>query len=166
MQPHRGSDSLPWFRPKSGLTDGASENQDVCKRSIMTKPAIRPEGVATTVCFRHDGRIDSRHRVLVLRSLLPGGHVLGAAAKFGDPGHGAAFTLWIFSFVVTDVARFRGRVDLHRRLGIFGFSLACAMVVLGSMAATDLLRRAHAPSIRPCQTFYASSLGTCLFLER
>ena len=32
-----------------------------------------------------------------------------------------------------------GRVDIHRRLGIAGFSLACLMVILGVLAATDSL---------------------------
>lgn len=73
--------------------------------------------------------------------------------------HGAAFTLWIFSFVVQTSLVSAGRVDLHRRLGIFVFGLACAMVILGSMAATDLLRRGMAAQSVDAKTFYASSLG-------
>ncbi len=52
-----------------------------------------------------------------------------------------------------------GRVDIHRRLGIFVFGLACVMVILGSMAATDLLWRGVAAQSVDAKTFYASSLG-------
>ncbi|MGB7468313.1 MAG: hypothetical protein WBW58_03015, partial [Candidatus Acidiferrum sp.] len=47
-----------------------------------------------------------------------------------------------------------GRVDIHRRLGIAGFLLACLMILVGVLAATDSLARAHVrPGFDP-QTFY------------
>ncbi len=73
--------------------------------------------------------------------------------------HGAAFTLWIVSLIVQTSLVSAGRVDTHRRLGIFVFGLACVMVILGSMAATDLLRRGMAAQSVDAKTFYASSLG-------
>ncbi len=73
--------------------------------------------------------------------------------------HGAAFTLWIVSLIGQTSLVSAGRVDIHRRLGIFVFGLACAMVILGSMAATDLLRRGMAAQAVDAKTFYASSLG-------
>jgi uncharacterized membrane protein YhhN len=36
-------------------------------------------------------------------------------------------------------------VDLHRRLGLFGFPIACLMVVLDVMVATDSMARHVAP---------------------
>jgi hypothetical protein len=41
-----------------------------------------------------------------------------------------------------------GRVDIHRRLGIAGFLLACAMVVVGVLAANDQLVRESGPAGR------------------
>lgn len=73
--------------------------------------------------------------------------------------HGAAFTLWIVSLIAQTALVSAGRVDIHRRLGIFVFGLACAMVILGTMAATDLLRRDVAAQSVDAKTFYASSLG-------
>jgi hypothetical protein len=49
------------------------------------------------------------------------------------------------------------RVDIHRNLGLFGFGLACAMVVLGELAAIDMLARGASPpesGLDPL-TFYA-----------
>src|SRR5277367_4381389 len=73
--------------------------------------------------------------------------------------HGAAFTLWIFLLIVQTSLVSAARVDIHRRLGILVFGLACAMVILGTMAATDLLRRGVAAQSVDAKTFYASSLG-------
>lgn len=68
--------------------------------------------------------------------------------------HGAAFTCWILLLVTQTSLVSAGRVDIHRRLGIAGFLLACAMVLLGVAAATNALSRAVAPGIDP-KTFYA-----------
>jgi hypothetical protein len=55
--------------------------------------------------------------------------------------HGAVFTSWFLLLIVQTSLVAAGRVDLHRRLGLFGFGLAVAMVLLGILAATDGLRR-------------------------
>src|SRR5947207_15350077 len=55
--------------------------------------------------------------------------------------HGAAFTSWVLFLIVQTSLVSAGRIDVHRRLGMVGFGLACVMVVLGAMAGTDLLRR-------------------------
>ena len=73
--------------------------------------------------------------------------------------HGAVFSSWILLLIVQTSLVSAGRVDMHRRLGLVGFGLACLMVVLGSMAATDLLRRDGAALGANAKTFYASSLG-------
>jgi hypothetical protein len=51
------------------------------------------------------------------------------------------------------------RVDLHRRLGLLGFVLACLVAILGLMAATDSLDR-HSAAGEPglgAKAFYAIS---------
>jgi uncharacterized membrane protein len=57
-------------------------------------------------------------------------------------------------------------VDLHRRLGLLGFALACLMVILGLLAATDMLGRqmaSGAPGIAfKAKAFYAIPLSDML----
>lgn len=59
--------------------------------------------------------------------------------------HGAAFSCWILLLLTQTSLVSAGRVDIHRRLGIAGFLLACLMVILGVLAATDSLARDFAP---------------------
>lgn len=73
--------------------------------------------------------------------------------------HAVAFTSWILLLIVQTSLVTAGRVDVHRRLGMYGFGLACVMVVLGTMAATDLLRRSESAMNVDAKTFYAGSLG-------
>jgi hypothetical protein len=68
--------------------------------------------------------------------------------------HGAAFTCWILLLVTQTSLVSAGRVDIHRRLGIAGFFLACLMIVLGVLAATDSLTRASRIAGRDPQAFY------------
>src|ERR1700704_720904 len=68
--------------------------------------------------------------------------------------HGAAFSCWILLLVTQTSLVSAGRVDIHRRLGIAGFLLACLMVVLGVSAATDTLLRSGGPLGRDVQAFY------------
>jgi hypothetical protein len=45
--------------------------------------------------------------------------------------HGAVFSCWILLLITQTSLVSAGRVDVHRRLGIAGFVLACLMVVVG-----------------------------------
>jgi len=105
--------------------------------------------------------------ILILATVLLGfGKTYFLAGMFRAPlpswiihVHAVAFTSWIVLLIVQTSLITAGRVDIHRRLGMIGFGLACTMVVLGSMAATDLLRRSEsAMSVDP-KTFYAGTLG-------
>jgi len=73
--------------------------------------------------------------------------------------HGAAFSCWIFLLVAQTSLVSLGRVDIHRRLGIAGFVLAILMVILGVMAATDLLVREGGPPGTDAKFFYIVSLS-------
>ena len=68
--------------------------------------------------------------------------------------HGAAFSCWILLLVTQTSLVSAGRVGVHRRLGIAGFFLACLMVFLGVLAATDSLVRHGGPPGRDVQAFY------------
>src|SRR6266403_3227226 len=76
--------------------------------------------------------------------------------------HGAAFSRWILLLVTQTSLVSAGRVDIHRRLGIAGFLLACLMVILGVLAATDALVRGAGPAGRDVQFFYIVPLTDML----
>jgi hypothetical protein len=69
-------------------------------------------------------------------------------AWFGTPDistlvhvHGIAMTLWVALFIAQVALVAKGRVDLHRRLGIAGAGLAALIVVLGFFTAIAGARR-------------------------
>jgi len=68
--------------------------------------------------------------------------------------HGALFSCWILLLVVQNSLALAGRVDIHKKLGLFGFGLACVMVVVGWVAATDRLVRGTAPPGVDTYRFY------------
>jgi hypothetical protein len=76
--------------------------------------------------------------------------------------HGAAFSCWILLLMTQTSLVSAGRVDIHRQLGIAGFLLACAMVVLGVLAATDSLVREAGPPGRDPKFFYIIPLTDML----
>jgi hypothetical protein len=59
--------------------------------------------------------------------------------------HAAVFSAWILLFIAQTSLVSAGRLDWHRRLGIFGAVLTGAMVVLGFLVATDSLARGFVP---------------------
>ena len=68
--------------------------------------------------------------------------------------HGAVFTLWMVMLIVQTALISAHQVRIHRTLGMFGFGLAVLMVVLGTMAAADALRRGSAPLGLDARTFW------------
>src|SRR5437868_14672284 len=76
--------------------------------------------------------------------------------------HGAAFSCWILLLVTQASLVSAGRVDIHRRLGIAGFLLACLMVILGVLAATDSLVRQGSPPSQDPKFFYIVPLSDML----
>ena len=78
--------------------------------------------------------------------------------------HGAVFSSWIFFLFAQTSLVTAGRVDLHRRLGLLGFGLACLVVILGLLAATESLARNFAagePGVG-ARAFYAIPLADML----
>ena len=75
--------------------------------------------------------------------------------------HGVAFSSWILLLITQTLLVSVGRVNVHRRLGLFGFGLACLMVILGVLAASNSLARGFAPpgSGFDPRTFYAIPIG-------
>ena len=77
--------------------------------------------------------------------------------------HGAAFSSWIILLVAQTSLVSAGRTDIHRRLGILGFALASLMVILGTVAGTDALRRGFHPPGVDAKTFYIVPVTDMLF---
>ena len=80
--------------------------------------------------------------------------------------HGAVFSLRILLFI-TQVSLVTSHLaDVHRRLGMLGFGLACLMVMLGVLVATDrLVRHAANPgteTVEEVRAFYAIPLADML----
>ena len=53
--------------------------------------------------------------------------------------HGAVFSAWVLLMLAQVSLVSVGQVGMHRRLGLVGCGVACAMVILGLMVATDSL---------------------------
>jgi FtsH-binding integral membrane protein len=68
--------------------------------------------------------------------------------------HGAIFSSWILFLLAQTTLVAAGRTDVHRRIGIAGFLLACLMVVVGVWASTNSLARNFAPPGVDAKTFY------------
>jgi hypothetical protein len=59
--------------------------------------------------------------------------------------HGAIFSTWIILLLVQTSLVSAGRVDLHKKLGLFAFGLTCVMVTFGLLAARNSLSRGFSP---------------------
>ena len=85
--------------------------------------------------------------------------------------HAAVFSLWIILLIVQTSLIAAGRPDLHRRLGLLGFGLACLVVVFGVLVATENLVRNY-PGFNPddhsgvgFKAFYAVTLSDMLMFS-
>lgn len=76
--------------------------------------------------------------------------------------HGAAFSCWILLLITQTSLVAAGRVQIHRSLGVAGFLLACLMVILGVLAATNSLVRNAGPAGRDPRFFYIIPLTDML----
>jgi FtsH-binding integral membrane protein len=68
--------------------------------------------------------------------------------------HGALFSSWILFLLAQTTLVAGGRTDVHRRIGIAGFLLACLMVIVGVWAGTNALARNFAPPGIDAKMFY------------
>lgn len=69
--------------------------------------------------------------------------------------HAIVFSSWIILLIVQQGLVVGRRLDLHKKLGLAGFALACLVVVMGLLAAKDLLIRGVSPvPVLPIRTFF------------
>ena len=119
---------------------------------------------------RYDHQFFTTTSVLMMATVFAGfAHSYYLAGVFSAPLpsliihlHGAAFSAWIILLIVQTSLTSAGRVDIHRKLGMAGFVLGCAMIVLGILAATDSLVRSAGPVGRDPKAFYIVPLGDIL----
>ena len=128
------------------------------------------------ICQQGDRRFDdlffSGMSVVILVSVFVGfarSYYLAGVLKAPLPNllvhiHGAVFSCWILLLIVQTSLVASGRVDVHRRLGLLGFGLACLMVVSGLLVATNSLGRHFAPGApgMGIRAFYTVTLTTML----
>jgi hypothetical protein len=138
--------------------------------TVVARPNSPPSFLSVVPGCSYDPLFFSSMALLLLGSVFVGfAHSYYLAGIFGAPLpsliihlHGAAFSCWILLLVTQTSLVAAGRVNIHRRLGVAGFLLACLMVVLGAMAATDSLFRAAGPPGRDPQFFYIVPLTDML----
>lgn len=113
---------------------------------------------------------------VILASVLVGfAHTYYLAGLFRAPLpnllvhiHGAVFSLWILFLIAQTSLVAAGRVDLHRRLGLLGFGLACLVVVMGVLVATENLVRNYPGATENgfgSRAFYAIALSDMLMFS-
>jgi len=140
---------------------------------MATKPAQpgNPAKLAKNLPGRRfDHRFFSAMAVLMLATVFVGfARTYYLAGVFHAPLpsliihlHGAVFSCWILFLVAQTSLVSAGRTDIHRRLGIAGFLLACLMVILGVLAATDSLVREAGPAGRDPKFFYIIPMSNML----
>lgn len=83
--------------------------------------------------------------------------------------HGAVFSLWIVLLLAQTWLIGKGNAELHRRLGMIGFCLACLVVVMGVVVATENLVRLYptepGASAVGWKAFYAVALSDILMFS-
>jgi hypothetical protein len=138
--------------------------------TIAANPARSSNSVRTIPDLRYEHLFFSGMSVLMLLTAFFGfarTYYLAGVFRAPLPSliihiHGAAFTCWILLLVTQTSLVATGRTDIHRKLGIAGFLLACAMLVLGILAGTDNLLRAHDVAGRDPKMFYIVPLTDML----
>jgi hypothetical protein len=105
--------------------------------------------MATGVIRQSNRRFDdlffSSMGVVILVSVFVGfapNYYLGVLFRAPLPNlfvhiHGGVFSCWTFLPIAQTSLVAAGRVDVHRRLGLLEFGLACLVVILGVQVATD-----------------------------
>lgn len=69
--------------------------------------------------------------------------------------HAVFFSCWIILLIAQASFISTRQFNLHRQVGLLGFGLACGMIVIGIMAATDSMTRIKMVGPFDMRTFYA-----------
>jgi len=131
--------------------------------ATVALPRSKPEALGTA--RNYDNYFFAAMALLILATVFVGfarTYFLAGVLRAPLPSliihiHGAVFSSWILLLIAQTALVTAGRVDIHRRLGLLGFGLACLMVTLGVLAASNSLARGFSPPGSPFdpKTFYA-----------
>jgi hypothetical protein len=125
--------------------------------------ATMPRSIAPFIGRRTDRYFFSGMALLLLATVVVGfarTYFLAGVFRAPLPSvlvhiHGALFSCWILLLITQVSLVSAGRVDIHRKLGLAGFGLACGMVVVGTLTASKLLARNLSPiPAFDAKTFY------------
>jgi len=126
--------------------------------------ATMPRSIAPFTGRRTDNYFFSGMALLLLATVVVGfarTYFLAGVFRAPLPSvlvhiHGALFSCWILLLITQVSLVSAGRVDIHRKLGLAGFGLACGMIVVGTLTASKLLARNLSPiPAFDAKTFYA-----------
>ena len=129
--------------------------------TAVARPSTRPSIPTGLPGRRYDNVFFTTMAVLLLVTVFVGfapTYYLAGAFRAPLPSpiihvHAVVFSCWILLLIAQTSLVSAGRVDVHRRLGIAGFLLACLMIVVGVLAATNALVREFPPG-RDAKAFY------------
>jgi hypothetical protein len=140
----------------------------------MSTAVAHPTRLATATSHLPGGRYDhlffASMSWLMLATVFVGfGPTYYLAGVFSAPlptliihVHGALFSCWMLLLITQTTLVSVGRLNIHRLLGIAGFLLACAMIVVGVLAANDQLVRESGPLGRDAKFFYIVPMTSML----
>ena len=145
-----------------------------------SKPTMAASALASNGLILENGKTRSEDIFFSVMALVILGTVfLGFARSYYLAGafrahlpnllvhiHAAVFSAWILLFIAQITLISGNRVDLHRRVGIFGAGLAALMIVLGFLVATDALSRGFVPpgsNIDPKSFYSIQFLSVAVF---
>jgi len=107
--------------------------------------------------------------VIVLTAFLGFARTYYLKAAFDSPSlstlvlvHAALMTTWVILFATQTRLVAARRIDLHRRLGVFGAALIVAIAVVGALAAIESARHGLTIGDMPPLVFLVLPLGTVL----
>jgi hypothetical protein len=153
--PESSADSLFLaFMRKHGMI-GTKQNIDVMRteRSMATATPLNNNTRTSRRARAYDNYFFSGMALLMLATVFIGfarTYFLAGVFRAPLPNllihiHGAVFSSWILLLIAQTMLVSIHRLDIHRKLGFYGSGLACVMVVLGELAAIDMLARRAAP---------------------
>jgi hypothetical protein len=130
--------------------------------------ASMPQGTRSSAGGRYDNYFFPGMALLLLATVLVGfarTYFLAGVFRAHLPNvlihiHAVVFSSWILLLIMQVSLISAGRADLHRRIGLLGFGLACLMVTVGVLAASNSLARGFTPTpaFDP-KTFYVIPLS-------